>query len=131
MVVMGLDFLVEDNIMFDYVKKFGGKIVSEMVIYGKDKQGPFRGMLNGERKYLIDMSEAVCGMGTYHYIGNNKVKILYRGNSKTCGRCHEEANRYPGRGIANKCDNERTPLDVHMRRLNIRVEKLKEQQQRT
>ena len=49
-VVMGLDFSIEDKVMFDYVRSFGRCIVSDRVIYSKDKQGPFKGLLNGERK---------------------------------------------------------------------------------
>ena len=74
MVVMGLDFAVEDEIMFEYIRSFGGIMVSENVVYSRDKQGPFKGLLNGERKYLVDMSGATCNMGTYHLIGENKVK---------------------------------------------------------
>ena len=100
MVVLGLDFGVDDKVMFKYVESFRGQMVSNNVIYGKDKQGPFKGLLNGERKYLVNMDDVVCGMGTYHYLGDSKVKILYKGNSRTCGRCHEEPQRCPGKGLA-------------------------------
>ena len=80
MVVMGLDYAINDNVMFEYIKSFGGKIVSNKVIYSKDKQGPFKGLMNGERKYLVDMSLTHCNMGTYHYISESKVKIILKGN---------------------------------------------------
>ena len=121
LVVLGLDFMVDDSVIFNYVEKFGGKMVSQNVIYGRDRQGPFKGLLNGERKYLVDMSDAVCSMGTYHFIGKSKVKILYKGNSKTCGKCHSDSERCPGRGIASDCSNNRFPLEEYMNRLMLQV----------
>ena len=53
MVVLGLDFMGEEKVIFDYIEKFGGKMVNTNVIYSRDKQGPFRGMLNGKKKYLV------------------------------------------------------------------------------
>ena len=84
-------------------------------------------MLNRERRYQVDMSEALWGMGTYHYIGTKKVKIIYKGNSKTCGRCHEDQHRCPGKAIASACTKERTPLEIHMRRLMMKIERLNNQ----
>ena len=124
-VVMGLDFMVEDEVMMEYIKSFGGVIKSDRVIYSKDKQGPFKGLLNGERRYLVDMSGALCNMGTYHHIGENKVKVIYKGNSRTCGRCHEEQQKCSGRGIARECTSGRISLEHHMERLRVKKERLK------
>ena len=62
MVVMGLDFSVGDETTFEYIKIFGGVVISDKVNYSRDKQGPFKGLLNGECKYLVDMSGAMCSM---------------------------------------------------------------------
>ena len=43
MVVLELDFSVDDKVIFKYVEKFGGKMVNQRVQYGRDKQRPFLG----------------------------------------------------------------------------------------
>ena len=73
----------------------------------------------------------MCGMGTYHFIGTNKVKVIYKGNTKTCGKCHQEQSRCPGKAIASECSSERTPLDNHMSRLMAKVERMKIQRNTT
>ena len=42
-------------------------------------------------------------MGTFHFIDGSKVKVFYRGNIKTCARCHKSAANCPGGAIAREC----------------------------
>ena len=59
-------------------------------------------------------------MGTYHFLDGSKVRIHYRGNSKTCGRCHGDVNNCKGGAIAKECESAggaRVPLHVHMKKL--------------
>ena len=60
--VSGLDFNTPDSLVFEYIKRFGGIIISNNVIYTKFSEGPFKGKCNGERKYQWDQ----------------KMNILYR-----------------------------------------------------
>ena len=46
--VMGLDFNTPDSLMIEYIQKFGGVIISNSVIYGKNTEGPFKGKSSGE-----------------------------------------------------------------------------------
>ena len=98
--------------------------MTKQAVYGRDKEGPFKGMLNGERKYVVDMSNALCDMGTYHYLGGNKVKIIYRGNKRTCEKCHQTASECTGRGIAKECTSDRIPLDQHMTNMMRKIGRL-------
>ena len=40
-------------------------------------------------------------MGTY--TDDSKVRVFYRGNTKTCGRCHKVALSCPGEAVARNC----------------------------
>ena len=59
-------------------------------------------------------------MGTYHLIDGNRVRVLYRGNGKTCARCHKQARLCPGSGLAKNCETAggaHLPLVEHMKKL--------------
>ena len=99
----GLDFNTPDTLVQEYIRKFGGKIISKGVIYGRHGDGPFRGKINGERKYQVDFTSATTSMGTYHYLDGERIRVFYRGNYKTCGRCHKCSTVCPGVGIAKVC----------------------------
>ena len=117
--VIGLDFNTPDTFVFDYLSKFGN-VTNKTVVYSKFEIGPFKGKFNGERKYEVDFSKASRHMGTYHIIDGSKVRIFYRGNKKTCGRCHKTAEECPGKSIARDCDSnggDRTHLSDHMKKL--------------
>ena len=86
--IVGLDFNTPDTFVLEYLAKFGN-IKSKSVIYSKYQEGPFKGKMNGERKYQVDFSETRRHMGTFHLIDNCKVQVFYRGNQKTCGQCHK------------------------------------------
>ena len=58
---------------------------------------------NGTRKYLVDFSQSIMYMGSYHFLDGEVVKISYRGNVETCGRCHKSAKKCPGGGKKKEC----------------------------
>ena len=116
--VSGLDYNTPDTVVQDYITKFGGILVSKNVIYGRHGEGPFKGKVNGDRKYQVDFSKTATDMGTYHFLDGERLRVYYRGNRKTCGRCHKVANLCPGGGIAKECQEmggQRVGLIEHMK----------------
>ena len=117
--IVGLDFNTPDTFVFDYLSKFG-VVTSQTVAYSKFEIGPFKGKFNGERKFQVDFKNASRQMGTFHLIDGCKVKVFYRGNKKTCGRCHKFADGCPGKSIAKDCESNggaRVLLSQHMETL--------------
>ena len=118
--VNGLDFNTPDSLMFEYIKRFGGVIMSNSVIYSRYSEGPFKGKMSGERKYQVKFGSNSKCMGTYHFIDGAKIRIFYRGNMKTCGRCHKSPRTCQGGGLARECQQAggvRVHLSDHMRKL--------------
>ena len=97
--VSGLNFNTPDTLMQEYFIKFGGKLMTTSVSYSRFTEGPFKGKFNGERKYQVDFSEATSSMGTYHYIDGSRLRVFYRGNTKTFGRCHQVSGQCRGEGV--------------------------------
>ena len=56
--VVGLGFNIPDSLVQEYITKFGGKLVTNDVIYGKFGSGTFQGKLNGVRKYRVDFTQS-------------------------------------------------------------------------
>ena len=118
--VSGLDFNTPDTLVQGYIGKFGGKLVSQEVIYGKHGDGPLKGVFNGDRKYNVEFQDSARPMGTYHFLDGAKARIFYRGNSKTCARCHQVSGSCPGGGYAKECQSQggaRVDLAERMREL--------------
>ena len=118
----GLNWNTPDSLVIEYIKKFGGQLVTDQVIYGKHGEGPMRGKKNGERKYQV-MFEG-HQMGTFHFLDGERVKVFYRGNIKTCGNCHKTADSCEGSGIARECkENGGIHLDLaaHMKALWTKI----------
>ena len=106
--------------VFEYIQKFGGVVISNQVLYSRYSEGPFKGKYNGERKYQVDFTNSTRSMGTYHWLDGSRVRIFYRGNEKTCGRCHKSPRTCPGGAIARDCQEaggERTNLSDHMKQI--------------
>ena len=125
MLVSGLSFNTPDVQVIAYIEKFGAKVVGTEPIYGIHKEGPWAGQYNGERRYRADFSSQKCAMGTYHLIDGAKVRVMYPGNTKTCGRCHQPPSGCIGGGIARVCGESggnRVSLAAHMRQLWARVD---------
>jgi hypothetical protein len=116
----GVDYNTPDTLIQEYIKKFGGKLMSQNVSYGRYSEGPFIGKINNERKYQVDFSDSKKKMGTYHFLDGSRIRVFYRGNEKTCGRCHHGQSECPGGGIAKECEKKggaRLLLTDHMRKL--------------
>ena len=95
-------------------------MVNKDVVYCRYIEGPFKGKYNGERRYQVDFSKSTRKMGTYHFLDGVRVRIFYRGNDSTCGRCHQTSKDCPGGGIAKNCEEaggERVLLKDHMKRV--------------
>ena len=60
------------------------------------------------------MVEVSKPMGSYHIIDGEKVSVKYRGQARTCARCHLTESVCPGRAIAKDCNSERVLLSAHM-----------------
>ena len=118
--ITGLDFNTPDTLVQEYIQKFGGHVLSNCVIYSKFNDGPFSGKYTGERKYQVNFTDLKRHMGTYHYLDGARIRIFYRGNIKTCGRCHKSAHDCPGGAIAKICEENgggRLSLADHMRKI--------------
>lgn len=118
--VVGLDFNTPDSLVKDYIEKFGGKSVNQQVIYGRHGEGPLKGVFNGERKYNVEFSDSAIPMGTYHFLDGAKVRVFYRGNTKTCARCQQVSGFCPGEGYAKDCQMNggiKVDLSEHMKTL--------------
>ena len=53
-------------------------------------------------------------MGSYHIIDGEKVSVKYRGQDRTCARCHKTESVCPGKAIARDCNSARVLLSAHM-----------------
>ena len=117
--IAGLDFNTPDTLVMEYLNKFGS-VTTNSVIYNKFEDGPFKGKYTGERKYKVDFSGAATHMGIYHILDGSKIRVYYRGNKKTCGRCHQASSNCLGGGMAKDCEaagGERLFLTEHMKTL--------------
>ena len=90
----GLNINTPDSSVVHYLSQFG-KIVKEEVIYLKNREGPFMGLKNGDRKYFLDFTGG-RNLDSFHIIDGAKVTISYPGQRRTCGRCHHTAAECPG-----------------------------------
>ena len=116
--IRGLNLNTPDSLVMEYISKFG-QIMNKKVVYDTDKEGPFSGLRNGDRKYLVDFSTGK-NMGTFHLIDGVNVTVRYAGQRRTCGRCHQTSVACPGGGWAKTCEEQggpRVTLREHMRDL--------------
>ena len=117
--VSGLDFNTPDQFVIEYLNKFGN-VVNKQPIYCKGTEGFMKNKYNGVRKYQVDFSKSVRQMGSYHFLDGEVVRINYRGNRETCGRCHQGAKDCPGGGKKKECKEKGGPfvhISDHMREL--------------
>ena len=73
--IRGLNINTPDGSVLNYLSHFG-KIVRQEVIYVRNKDGPFRGLKNGDRKYIMDFSGGI-NLDSYHLIDGAKVNISF------------------------------------------------------
>ena len=73
--VSGLNWNTPDSLVIEYIKKFGGQLVSDEVIYETFTDGPLCGKKTGDRKYQVIFSG--IQMGTFHFLDGERVKFFY------------------------------------------------------
>ena len=59
-------------------------------------------------------------MGIFHFLDGERIKVFYRGNTKTSGRCHQGGSQCLGGAIAKECQTQggqRKDLIEHMKEL--------------
>ena len=120
LLILDLPLNTKDSVVIDYVAKFGGKVSPHPPQFVKAKSGIWSGQPNGDRKYKADFTGQVIPMGTYHFLGGRRVRVIYPGNTRTCGRCHQPPTTCPGDGIASKCREKDGPsiyIHQHMKHL--------------
>ena len=105
--IRGLNFNTPDSLVMNYLGKFGS-IKSNKVVYDTDKEGPFEGIRNGTRKYMIDFTGG-RNMGTFHIIDGAYVTIHSSGIKRTCARCHQSSINCVGGSFAKQCEENGGP----------------------
>ena len=116
--VRGLDIDTPDGAVIQYFSHFGTMVRHE-VVHVKYEKGPFSGLKNGDRKYLMDFSEGQ-NMGSYHLIDGAFTTVSYFGQRRTCGRCQGTASTCPGEGTAKVCEERggmKVAIKDHMKAL--------------
>ena len=116
--IKGLNINTPDSSVISYLGHFG-KIMKTEVIYMKNKEGPFAGLKNGDRKYFVDFTGG-RNLDSYHLIDGVKVLVSYPGQRRTCGRCHQTPSQCRGNGLARNYEvngSTRINLRQHMETL--------------
>ena len=103
LLISGLNFNTPDEQVKHYVEHFGVRFVNVEPVYGVHHEGPWKGQYNGEKRYKVAFTDQVIPMGPYHLLNGAKIRIVYPGNTRTCGRCHQPPTSCPGGGIARVC----------------------------
>ena len=113
--ILGLHPNTKDQAVVKYLSAHGKVSLTDRVIHhvypGAPGSSLCAGKLNGNRTYMMEVTKA---MGSYHIIDGEKVSLKYRGQSKTCARCHETENICPGKAVAKNCVSDRVLLSTHM-----------------
>ena len=115
--IKGLNFNTPDSLVIEYINKHG-KVTNNKVIYEVEREGPFKGIRNGNRKYLVDFTDSEHNLGSFHIIDGANVSVFFTGQKKTCGRCYKTAKFCLGSGFAKVCQEnkgERVRLVDHMK----------------
>ena len=113
--VSGLHPNTRDQAVIRYLMAHGKVNLKDQVIHhvypGRPGSSLLAGKLNGSRSYMVEITKS---MGSFHIIDGEKVSIKYRGQIKSCARCHQLESQCPGKAIASECDAERVLLSTHM-----------------
>ena len=114
--VYGLHPDTRDEGVIQYLSAYGEVNKKDPVVYGVYPGVPgssiIAGKYNGNRSYMVEVKR---NRGTYHIIDGEKVTIKYRGQIKTCAKCHQSQHTCPGKGLARDCSAERVLLSDHMK----------------
>ena len=114
--IAGLHPNTKDQAVIRYLSAHGKVSDKHKVIHhvypGEPGSSLLAGKLNGDRSYIM---EVIKPMGSFHIIDGEKVSVRYRGQVKTCARCHKTERDCPGKAIARDCQQTRVLLSTHMR----------------
>ena len=114
--ISGLHPNTKDQAVVKYLSAHGKVSTSDRVIHhvfpGTLGSSLCAGKLNGNRTYMVEIKKP---MGSYHIIDGEKVSVKYRGQDRTCARCHMTESACPGKAIARDCDAPRVLLSDHMK----------------
>ena len=115
--VFGLHPDTRDEAVVQYLNSHGTVNKKDPIVYGVYPGEPGSSLLagkqNGARSYMMEVKR---NMGTYHIIDGEKVTIKYRGQIKSCAKCHQSQFNCPGKGLAKDCSADRVLLSDHMRK---------------
>ena len=112
MLVNGLHPETKDDVVMRYLDAHGKVCRTEPVIHHVYQNGPLKGIKDGTRSYMVNITKP---LGSYHIIDDTKVSIRYRGQSRTCAKCHKSAFGCPGNGMAKDCTADRIFLSDAMK----------------
>ena len=105
----------KDQAVLRYLAANGKISQSDQVVHhvypGKTGTSLLAGKLNSNRRYLVEVSKPMC---SFHIIDGEKVYVRYRGQTKSCARCHQTKTKCPGKAIARECTADRILLSTHM-----------------
>ena len=73
--VKGVHPNTREEVVLEYLAKFG-KVVTNKVIYSVYTEGPFKGMINGDRNYKVDIKPGTL-LGSYYVLDGHKVNMRY------------------------------------------------------
>ena len=115
MTISGLHPNTNDQAVTKYLAAHGKVSATDRVIHhvypGAPRSSLCAGKLNGNRSYMVEISKS---MGSYHIIDGEKVSVKYRGQDRTCARCHKTESVCPGKAMARDCSSDRVLLSAHM-----------------
>ena len=115
MTISGLHPNTNDQAVTKYLAAHGKVSATDRVIHhvypGAPRSSLCAGKLNGNRSYMVEISKP---MGSYHIIDGEKVSVKYRGQDRTCARCHKTESVCPGKAMARDCSSDRVLLSAHM-----------------
>jgi hypothetical protein len=113
--ISGLHPNTKDQAVVKYLSAHGKVSTTDRVIHhvypGAPGSSLCAGKLNGNRTYMVEVTKP---MGSYHIIDGEKVSVKYRGQDKTCARCHKTESVCPGKAMARDCNSDRVLLSTHM-----------------
>ena len=115
MTISGLHPNTKDQAVVRYLSAHGKVSTTDRVIHhvypGAAGSSLCAGKMNGNRTYMVEVQKP---MGSYHIIDGEKVSVKYRGQDRTCARCHKTESVCTGKGMAKDCTSDRVLLSAHM-----------------
>ena len=121
--ISGLHPNTKDQAVVKYLSAHGKVSTTDKVIHhvypGAPGSSLCAGKTNGNRTYMVEITKP---MGSYHIIDGEKVSVKYRGQDKTCARCHKTESLCPGKAMARDCTSDRVLLSAHMEEHWAKVE---------